>query len=462
MSVVDDIKNRLDIVETVSGYVPLQKSGRYFKAPCPFHTEKTPSFTVNPERQGWHCFGACATGGDVFSFVMRMEGLDFGDALRLLADKTGVPLTSRRDGDKNDVLHHINRVAARFYRDVLASAEGRDAGSYLEQRGVDDKTASTFELGMSPSGWEELKSHLVGLGFAERQAVEAGLLHRAEAGSPRAFFHGRLMFPIHNRRGEVAGFGARALDDSMPKYINTPSTPIFDKRSILYGLHLASEAIRDEGTGIVVEGYMDAMAAHQYDYTNVVASMGTALTDQQVSQLKSSAKTFVLALDPDAAGQEATRRGLESSWRMFERQRVGVFTERDHGDDIVGGANCGLRVVKAGHGGQVGAIGEHHDVAQDENPFSLPGAVVGLHGAAGLQHLDEPAVEVRRIAPRVVRAIGGERRQNGGLVRCVRLLLLEVLGEEIDADAHSWIEHHLVDIGRRRICHSIDAAGSIH
>lgn len=324
MSVVDDIKNRLDIVETVSGYVPLQKSGRYFKAPCPFHTEKTPSFTVNPERQGWHCFGACATGGDVFSFVMRMEGLDFGDALRLLADKTGVPLTSRRDGDKNDVLHHINRVAARFYRDVLASAEGRDAGSYLEQRGVDDKTASTFELGMSPSGWEELKSHLVGLGFAERQAVEAGLLHRAEDGSTRDFFHGRLMFPIHNRRGEIAGFGARALDDSMPKYINTPSTPIFDKRSILYGLHLASEAIRHEGTGIVVEGYMDALTAHQYGYTNVVASMGTAVTQQQVSQLKSLASSFVLALDPDTAGQEATLRSLESSWRVLGRQESEV------------------------------------------------------------------------------------------------------------------------------------------
>ena len=324
MSVVDDIKSRLDIVETVSGYVALQKSGRYFKAPCPFHTEKTPSFIVNQERQGWHCFGACATGGDVFSFVMRMEGLDFGDTLRLLADKAGVTLTRGRDGDKSDALHRINKTAARFYRDVLASAEGRHATRYLEQRGVDDKTAATFELGLSPPGWEELKAHLVGLGFAESQAVEAGLLHRAEDGSTRDFFHGRLMFAIHDRRGEVAGFGARALDDSMPKYINTPRTPIFDKRSMLYGLHLASEAIRDEGTGIVVEGYMDAIAAHQHGYANVVASMGTAVTQQQVSQLKSLASSFVLALDPDAAGQEATVRSLESSWRVLGRQQSGV------------------------------------------------------------------------------------------------------------------------------------------
>ena len=324
MSVVDDIKGRLDIVETVSGYVALQKSGRYFKAPCPFHTEKTPSFIVNPERQGWHCFGACATGGDSFSFLMRMEGLDFGDTLRLLAEKAGVELTRRRDGDKSDAFHRINKTAARFYRDILASSEGRHATSYLEQRGVDDNASKTFELGLSPPGWEELKSHLLGLGFAESQAVEAGLLHRADDGSTRDFFHGRLMFPIHNRRGEVAGFGARALDDSMPKYINTPRTPIFDKRSMLYGLHLASEAIGEESTGIIVEGYMDAIAAHQYDYANVVASMGTAVTQQQVSQLKSLASSFVLALDPDAAGQEATVRSLESSWRVLGRQGSGV------------------------------------------------------------------------------------------------------------------------------------------
>ena len=324
MSVVDEVKSRLDIVDTVSGYVALRKSGRYFKAPCPFHTEKTPSFIVSQERQSWHCFGACATGGDVFSFVMRMERLDFGETLRLLADRAGVPLTERRDRDRSAALRRINRAAVRFYREVLASGEGAEAASYLARRGVDDEAGARFELGLSPPGRAELRSYLMGRGFTENQGVEAGLLHRGEDGSTRDFFRGRLMFPIHDRRGEVAGFGARALDDSTPKYINTPKTPIFDKRSTLYALHLAAEPIRADGTGVIVEGYMDVIAAHQHGYANVVASMGTAVTDRQVSLLKSLAGTFVLALDPDTAGQEATVRSLESSWRVLGRQDTGV------------------------------------------------------------------------------------------------------------------------------------------
>ena len=322
MSVVDDIKARLDIVELVSDYVTLQKAGRNFKALCPFHAEKTASFTVNPERQSWHCFGACATGGDVFSFVIRKEGLDFGETLRLLAQRTGVELVQRRDGSRNEGLYRINHEATKFYQEALASPEGKLAMNYLKERGVDTNAASTFKLGLSPRGRDGLKSHLLGLGFREEQALEAGLLYRGEDSSVRDFFWGRLMFPIHDRSGHVAGFGARSLDGSDPKYINTPATPIFDKRSTLYGLHLAIAAIREQNTLVVVEGYMDTITAHQYGYTNVVASMGTALTEQQVSQLKSSATNFVLALDPDVAGQEATLRSLESSWRVLERQRL--------------------------------------------------------------------------------------------------------------------------------------------
>ena len=320
MSVVDDIKARLDIVDTVSGYVPLQKSGRYFKASCPFHTEKTPSFMVNSERQSWRCFGACATGGDAFSFVMRMEKLDFGEALRLLAQKTGVTLSEKRDGDSSDKLYRINQVAARFYRDTLESSQGQTAMKYLEERGVSTEAMDRFELGLSPGGWNGLKTHLLALGIAENHAVEAGLLQRGEDANTWDFFKGRLMFPIHNKQGRIAGFGARALDDSTPKYLNTSRTPIFDKRSTLYSLHMAAESIRTDNTAVVVEGYMDVIAAHQFGYTNVVASMGTALTEQQVSQLKSLATNFVLALDPDAAGQEATLRSLESSWRVIGHQ----------------------------------------------------------------------------------------------------------------------------------------------
>ena len=322
MSVVDDVKGRLDIVETVSGYVSLQKSGRHFKAPCPFHNEKTPSFIVNPERQSWRCFGACATGGDLFSFVMRMEGLDFGEALRLMAQKAGVALSNERGGDRSEALYRINEVAARYFREVLESRQGSKGSKYLEERGVNAEARAKFELGLGLEGWDGLKSHLLGLGFSVDQAVEAGLLQRNEEGNSWDFFRGRLMFPIHDRRGCVVGFGARALDDSIPKYVNTAKTPIFDKGTILYGLHLASQSIKEGNTAILVEGYMDVIAAHQHGYTNVVASMGTALTDQQVSQLKSLATDFVMALDPDVAGQGATLRSLESSWRVFEGQAV--------------------------------------------------------------------------------------------------------------------------------------------
>jgi DNA primase len=338
MSIVEDIKARLDIVEVVSGYVTLQKSGRSFKAPCPFHTEKTPSFIVNPERQSWHCFGACATGGDAFSFVMRAEKLEFGEALRLLAQKTGISLSRERDSDRHEALYRVNQAAARFYQDALKSPQGQHVVKYLDGRGISAESRERFHLGLSPQGWDGLKSHLKALGFADDVAVEAGLLRRGDDGntlrpgsgpplSPSKgqtwdFFRGRLMFPIWDRQGRVTGFGARALDDSKPKYINTPQTPIFNKRGTLYGLHLAAEAIKAKNTGVVVEGYMDVIGVHQHGYTNAVASMGTALTLQQVSQLRTLARSFVMALDPDAAGQEATLRDLISSWQVFERQAV--------------------------------------------------------------------------------------------------------------------------------------------
>ena len=330
MSVVDDVKTRLDIVDVVSGYVSLQKAGRNFKAPCPFHDEKTPSFIVNPERQSWHCFGACSTGGDVFSFIQRADNLDFGEALRSLAQKAGVEMTrAGEDGQSrgtHELLYQANGEAAKFYRDVLASDKGEKARSYLDKRGVDASATANFGLGLSPDGWEGLKSHLLSLGVEEDVAVEAGLLRRKENGQTRDFFHGRLMFPIHDRRGRVAGFGGRSLDGSDPKYINTAATPVFDKRSMLYGMHLANKTIKDSNTGVVVEGYMDVIAAHQHGYTNVVASMGTALTENQVGQLRPLAKSFVLALDPDVAGQEATLRSLESSWRVIGRRSAGRST----------------------------------------------------------------------------------------------------------------------------------------
>ena len=345
MTVVDDIRARLDIVDLVSGYVALQKSGRSFKAPCPFHTERTPSFIVNPERQSWRCFGACSTGGDAFSFVMRHQNIEFGEALRILAQKAGVELSqaSKRDSDKRSKLHAVNRLAASWYQERLNSPEGAAAMHYLKRRGVSPEMIHAFQLGYSPDKGNPLKSYLSGMGVPEADAIESGLIYRSdESGRTWDFFRDRLMFPIHDRQGNVIGFGGRQLAEPAPdapgynpKYINTAATPIFDKRSSLYGIHRAHSAIRESNTGIVVEGYMDVIAAHQHGYTNVVASMGTALTDNQVSQLKSLTTNFILALDPDTAGQEATLRSLEASWKVIGDQSAsrgrsqGILYRRD-------------------------------------------------------------------------------------------------------------------------------------
>ena len=317
MSEIDEIKSKLDVVEIVSEKVRLQRAGRNFKANCPFHNEKTPSFIVDPGRQSWRCFGSCGVGGDVFSFVMKTENMEFPDALKMLAHRTGVELRGYQRNESRDSYFEINKIALDFYKDSLSTNEAVVARNYLESRGVNQKSVDDFEIGYSPRGRDSLKSHLMFHEVDLEKAVECGLINRLDDGTTRDFFWGRLMFPIFDRSGRPTGFGARALDDSMPKYINTSATPIFDKRNTLYGFHMAREAIRNADLGVIVEGYMDVIAAHEYGYENVVASMGTALTVEQVRQLKNLATTFVLALDQDVAGQEATLRSLESAWQIF-------------------------------------------------------------------------------------------------------------------------------------------------
>ena len=317
MSEIDEIKSRLDVVDIVSEKVRLQRAGRNYKANCPFHSEKTPSFIVDPGRQSWRCFGSCGVGGDVFSFVMKTENMEFPDALRMLAQRTGVELRGYKKNESRDSYFEINKIALDFYKDALLTDEAHSARIYLSSRGVAQGSIEDFGLGYSPRGRDSLKSHLLFHDVDLETAVECGLLNKFEDGTTRDFFWGRLMFPIFDRSGRPAGFGARSMDDSMPKYINTAATPVFDKRSTLYGFHMAREAIRDSDLGVIVEGYMDVIAAHEYGYKNVVASMGTALTVEQVRQLKNLASTFVLALDQDMAGQEATLRSLESAWQIF-------------------------------------------------------------------------------------------------------------------------------------------------
>ena len=336
MAEVDEIKGRLDILDVVSQYTQLQRSGRSYKAVCPFHTEKTPSFYVFPERQSWRCFGACATGGDVFSFVMRIDNLDFGEALKRLAQQAGVVLPERsRQRGKDDVLYRINEAAGEFFSQLLlsdrqADRQGVNARAYLEKRGLTRDTINKFQLGLSPSDGASLKSYLTSREYTLEQLALSGVVTWNQERGYRDMFRSRLMVPIRDGEGRLAGFGGRALDDSNPKYLNTPRSPIFDKGHILYALHLARDAAREKGI-VIVEGYMDAIMAHQGGFSNVVASMGTALTQQQVSLVRRlvrrpGSKTpgeVVLALDPDAAGQEATLRSLESSWNVFQKSSVG-------------------------------------------------------------------------------------------------------------------------------------------
>ena len=331
MAVVDEIKGRLDILDLVSGYAQLQRSGRSYKAICPFHTERTPSFFVFPERQSWRCFGACAVGGDVFSFLMRIENVDFSEALKRLARQAGVNLAEkwgRRAA--GDVLYSINEAAREFFSWTLASSEGGPkAAAYLQKRGLTQETINEFQLGLSPADGDSLRDHLTSKGYELERLGLAGVLSRRQEGGYRDMFWRRLMFPIRDADGRLGGFGARVLDDSQPKYINSHSSPIFDKSSILYGLHLAKSAILDRGI-VIVEGYMDVIVAHQHGFDNVVASMGTSLTQQQVSLVRDlirrpgASSSVVLALDPDAAGQEATLRSLESSWNLFEKRPLGI------------------------------------------------------------------------------------------------------------------------------------------
>jgi DNA primase len=315
MSVITEVKQRLDIVDLVSEYVTLQKAGRSLKGLCPFHTEKHASFFVFPEQQSWHCFGACGTGGDIFSFVMKKEGIDFGQALRLLAQRGGIALSPREapdkaEDEKKERLFQINEAATEYYHHLLLSTKaGETARSYLARRKVMSETIKDFRLGFSPDAWETIKNYLLSKGNTEKELVEAGLIIEKEEGGSYDRFRDRLVFPICDIQGRVTGFGARVLDDSLPKYINSPQTPIFDKSTSLYGIDKAKSAIRKKNRVIIVEGYLDVLTAHQHSWQNVVGSMGTSLTEKQVEGIKRLTSNITLALDADLAGEEATLRG---------------------------------------------------------------------------------------------------------------------------------------------------------
>lgn len=332
MSITSEVKQRIDIVEVISAYVAVQKAGRNFKALCPFHSEKHPSFFVFPEQQTWHCFGACGTGGDVFSFVMKKEGVDFGEALRLLAQRAGVTLSSPGlsggvEDKRKETLSQINDAAAEYFHHLLLNTQaGEAARNYLDKRKITAETIRGFRLGFSHNRWDTLKKFLMTKGYEEQELIEAGLIIEKEAGKSYDRFRNRLVFPICDVQNRVIGFGARALDESLPKYVNSPQTPIFDKSSSLYGIDKAKSAIKHENLVIIVEGYMDVLTAHQYGWQNVVASMGTSITEKQPRILKGLTKNITLALDADLAGQEAAFRGVEVLTHSLDKKTTPMLS----------------------------------------------------------------------------------------------------------------------------------------
>jgi DNA primase len=301
-----------DIYEVVSEYLPLKRAGSYYKALCPFHTEKTPSFFVNPQKQIFKCFG-CQKGGNVFTFVMEMERISFQEAVKLLAEKSGVKLrfsTPQADVDPlRKKLFELNRWAAEFFRRTLLRS--RDPRRYLRERGLSEESSELFLLGFSPPGWDELYVSARKEGFDEETLLSAGLIQRRSEG--RGFydlFRGRLMFPIFDPRGRVIGFGARSMGAEEPKYLNTPQGPIFNKGANLYGFHLAKDHLRSRHI-YLVEGYFDLILAHQHGIKNTSATLGTALTLQQIGLLKRHVDKITLVYDPDPGGREASERALQ-------------------------------------------------------------------------------------------------------------------------------------------------------
>lgn len=322
---IDEIRNRVDIVDIISEYVSLRKQGNSYVARCPFHDDKTPSFHVTPENGLFYCFG-CGAGGDLFSFVMKIDHLDFPQAVEKLAHRAGVSLV--REGlnpappkklEKLKRLREINREAAFYYYQCLRSAEGAAFRRYLEERQINRDSQRKFALGFAPKN-NALQSYLATKGITTEEMLAAGLVIKRDDGSIIDRFRERVMFPITDHRGRVVGFGGRLITPGEPKYLNTPETEVFRKKSLLYGLHLALPAIRQEKVAILVEGYLDVIALHQYGIQNAVASLGTAFTPEHAKLLKRYANEVILLFDNDEAGIKATERAIE----IFSRQDLRI------------------------------------------------------------------------------------------------------------------------------------------
>jgi len=314
---LEEIRNRCDIVNIISEYVHLKPAGKGFRGLCPFHEEKTPSFMVSPEKQLFHCFG-CGEGGNVYNFIMKYEKVSFFEAVKVLAKKSGVSLPANEEKEnilyrKKERLSKLNNLVANYYREGLfRTPQGGKILNYLEKRGINDNTIEKYRLGYAPMGWDVLTNFLKEKSYSYEELIKSGLTKRSKTeGKFLDYFRDRIIFPIFDLPGRIVGFGGRVLDDSLPKYINSPETLIYNKGSNLYSLNFAKEDIRKKNSAIIVEGYTDVLITQQYGFNNVVASLGTALTIKQIELIKRFTDTVLIAYDADSAGNMATLRSLD-------------------------------------------------------------------------------------------------------------------------------------------------------
>ena len=354
-SFADRVKQQADIVRVVGEYVQLKKAGQNFRGLCPFHSEKTPSFNVHPTRQIYHCFG-CGKGGDVFSFVMEMEKCEFPDAIRIVAEKCGIAIPrpkerspeERKENQQRAALVEMHREAQSFFvKQIQGTLEGKAARAYLEDRGIDKATMDRFGIGYAPSGGDLLLRHFKSK-YPDKLLAESGLISRGENGRMFDRFRRRITFPISNESGKIVAFGCRALGDDMPKYLNSPETPIYSKSNVLYHLDRAKEALRRCDFAVLVEGYMDAIAVARAGVSNVVASCGTSLAEPQIKLLGRFTRRVIVNYDPDTAGQTATERSISLFLEQDFEVRVLALPGKADPDKFIReqGAEAYLKLVK--------------------------------------------------------------------------------------------------------------------
>ena len=414
-----EVKSKLSVVDVVGETVTLKKAGTTFKGLCPFHGEKTPSFVVTPARESWHCFG-CGLGGDIFSFVMQRDGITFPEALRTLASRAGVEIDERtkREDARRARLRQVLETAIAFYHAVLTSSgAGAPALAYLKARGFTDQTIETYQLGWAPAGWDQMARQLRSKrDVRDEELVEVGLASPSQRGlGVIDKFRARVIFPIRDQNGHAVGLGGRLLEGEGPKYLNSPSTPLFDKSRTLYLIDRAKGPIRKSGQAVIVEGYTDALMAHQAGFDNVVASLGTALTPGQVALLTRYASRIALAYDVDPAGQKAGTLGVtalasligqlqgDDSGVKLEDVRVVSLPDGKDPDEVVREAPADWGAAVAGAKPLVEYLIAHHadrfDLKTSSGRIGFVEAVMpAIQDIADPLRRDEALQEVRRVS----------------------------------------------------------------